>query len=363
MRQLKTQGSSKINQHCTASLTVVHSKDGLKVDICQQHYGHEQSLGYIRLSQSAHQYIAAQLSKGVSFDRILDDVRDSVGLSLQRIHLLTKKDIQNIERAHNIKGIQRHADDALSVSAWVEELTNENEGNPVILYKAQGQTLQCSNLNKEDFILALQTPLQKHMLQKCGKNIVCMDSTHGTNAYDFKLISLLVVDDFGEGFPVAWCLCNREDKHALVNFLNKVKENTGLVTPAYFMSDDAEQFFTAWTEVFGLCPNKLLCTWHVDRAWRGKLSIIGNKELEATVYHSLRVLLEETDISTFEKIQEETLEQLLKCPMTEKFGKYYEKNYKERKNQWAACYRKGCTANTNMYVESFHRVIKHIYLK
>ena len=65
--------------------------------------------------------------------------------------------------------------------------------------------------------------------------------------------------------------------------------------PAWFMSNDAEQFYTAWIAVFGPGPKKMLCTWHVDRAWRTNLkSLIGDKETEATVYHSLRVLLEET---------------------------------------------------------------------
>ena len=173
-RQLKTQGSSKIDHHCTASLTVIHSKDTVKVDVCQQHYGHAQSLGHIRLPKSAQQNIAAQLSRGIAFDRVLDDMRDSIGSNLERIHLLTRKDIQNIEKAYNIKGIQKHSNDAISVTAWVEEFKNLNEGNPVILYKTQGHELPGhENLKQDDFILALQTPLQKDMLLQYGKNIVC----------------------------------------------------------------------------------------------------------------------------------------------------------------------------------------------
>ena len=73
--------------------------------------------------------------------------------------------------------------------------------------------------------------------------------------------------------------------------------------PAWFMSDDAEQFYTAWIAVFGPGPKKLLCTWHVDRAWRTKLkSLIGDKETEARVYHNLRVLLEETSTSQYENL-------------------------------------------------------------
>ena len=47
--------------------------------------------------------------------------------------------------------------------------------------------------------------------QKFAHKGVCRDSTHGTNAYEFILTTLLVRDEFGQGFPVGWCLSNQED--------------------------------------------------------------------------------------------------------------------------------------------------------
>ena len=57
----------------------------------------------------------------------------------------------------------------------------------------------------------IQTEFIKDMLQKFGGSIVCMDSTHGTNAYQFLLISVMVLHDCGEGIPVAWAINNKED--------------------------------------------------------------------------------------------------------------------------------------------------------
>ena len=37
------------------------------------------------------------------------------------------------------------------------------------------------------------------------------------------------------------------------------------------MSDDADQFYNAWVDVFGDGPKKLLCTWHVDKNWKEAL--------------------------------------------------------------------------------------------
>ena len=48
---------------------------------------------------------------------------------------------------------------------------------------------------------------------------------------------------------------------------------------------------------------------------------------------------------------------------TKKFAEYFENNYKLRSTQWASCYRINSGINTNMYVESFHHVLKYNFLK
>ena len=165
-------------------------------------------------------------------------------------------------------------------------------------------------------MLVIQAPNQKQLLQKFGSNIVCMDDTHGTNRYHFYLITVLVVDEFGEGCPVAWCLCNRTDLYILIDFLMAVKENVGTIKPQWVMTDDAEQYYKAWVAVFGLGPHKLLCTWHVDRAWCNTIKGIKDKEIAALVYHNIRVLLEESNPETFKTMLVKTLVQLNECPET-----------------------------------------------
>lgn len=76
---------------------------------------------------------------GVSFDSILDKVHNSVGNQLERTHLITKKDLYNIETSFKLRGDQRHKDDATSVRMWIEELKSQDSSNPVLLYKPQGQ--------------------------------------------------------------------------------------------------------------------------------------------------------------------------------------------------------------------------------
>ena len=129
------------------------------------------------------------------------------------------------------------------------------------------------------------------------------------------------------------------------------------------MSDLAGQFYTAWVASFGNRPHKLVCMWHVDRAWRENLRQLKDSEPEATVYHNLRVLLEETDHHKFELLLDQTIEELSKSSTTANFGKYFQTHYANTKEQWATCYRKDAFVNTNMYVEAFNRVLKYVYMK
>ena len=126
-------------------------------------------------------------------------MRSSVSDSFKRAHLLQRKDIHNIERILKLEGGQRHHDDATSVAAWVEEMRGMGDDNVVLSYKPQGASDDKTGLQTDDFIIVLQTPVQAEMLKEFGGKVVCVDATQGTNAYEFKLITLLVVDEHGEG--------------------------------------------------------------------------------------------------------------------------------------------------------------------
>ena len=94
-RRSKIQGTSRITAHCTASITLSKTEDNtLRVEVHTIHYGHEKSLGHLRLTHSECAAIAGQLAEGVHFQHILDNIRDSLGTEFKRIHLLTRKDIK-----------------------------------------------------------------------------------------------------------------------------------------------------------------------------------------------------------------------------------------------------------------------------
>ena len=175
IRSEKKQGSSKIGSYCTAGIHCEHLKDGkIKTEVVKTHYGHDCSLGHLRIPEQDRLAIASMLSQGVSFDNILNKIRDSVSKQIDRFHLTTKKDLHNVQRSFNIRQEQRHTVDAVSVKIWVDEM-GQRKDNPVVFYKEQGKWEATVGINRgldrDDFALVIQTNLQAEVLRQCGDNL------------------------------------------------------------------------------------------------------------------------------------------------------------------------------------------------
>ena len=56
---------------------------------------------------------------------------------------------------------------------------------------------------------------QVSILKKFGEHLVYIDSTHESNGYDFSLITLMVIEKFGEEFPIARLKIHYEIENAL----------------------------------------------------------------------------------------------------------------------------------------------------
>ncbi|XP_065677422.1 uncharacterized protein LOC124808593 [Hydra vulgaris] len=310
--------------------------------------GHKNEIQHISLSSVQRQETASKLKTGVTKDRILNDIRDETSCVQSRLHLTQRQDIKNLEKAFNINSIQLHANDQDSVGIWLKE-SQMKANSPVLYYKLQGVLDTCNTFKESDFIIIMQTEHQKKMLQQFGKNGVCIDSTHGTNAYDFLLTSMLVVDELGEGQPVGWCIANK---------------HSGSFCPKWIMSDLASQYYEAFCDVYLCAPLKLWCTWHVDKAWRKELhKKVHNLEMEADIYKRIRFVFQLNDKNLFDDYLNSLMGYLQSSILTQMFAEYFEKYWVNNKHIWVFCYRMGHGINTNMYIESFHKVFKYSYLQ
>ena len=116
-----------------------------------------------------------------------------------RKHFVTRQDIANVRMKIKDLTVIRNQEDAISVDMFVNELQKEPY-NPILLYKRQHDTSSSyPSLPKESFVFAMQTEFQKDCYQQYATKILCVDATHGTNAYGFKLITVMVADEFGQG--------------------------------------------------------------------------------------------------------------------------------------------------------------------
>ncbi|GFT98355.1 MULE domain-containing protein [Trichonephila clavipes] len=174
-----------------------------------------------------------------------------------------------------------------------------------------------------------------------------MDSTHGTNGYNFLLSTILVIDDKCEGFPVRFRISNKQDHVIFQYALTKIKECGLNIEAKVFMYDIDNSFYNAWIETFKSPEFRLWCIWHVDQAWRKNLKLIKNREKQVSVYQELCSILQETIVLAFQRMLEKFILQLQHAGELE-FANYFNKYYFDRCEKWAYCYRKGLGINTNM---------------
>ncbi|XP_035210003.1 uncharacterized protein LOC118184443 [Stegodyphus dumicola] len=173
IRHLKLQGSKKINGFCPASITVIETDGKCCVQYLKTHVGHKNEIGHMFLSKEDRMHLASKIAAGIPFERILGEIRDSIAGDQTRMHLVTRHDLHNIEFLFNLSSV-RHADDAVSVDSWVREMEG-TENSCVLFYKPQGQLSDMyPELNLEDFILIIMNEAQCYMLEKFGKDCVCV---------------------------------------------------------------------------------------------------------------------------------------------------------------------------------------------
>lgn len=251
LRHLKTQDSLKINGTCPAGILVTVESDGkYKIVVTETHVGHETDIEHLHLSVPEKKLITTKIASKIPFDIILNEIRDSVsGSDLMRIHLLTRKDLNNIERQFNLScSAVRHSNDAVSVDSWAKQMKNEC----VLYYKPQDCICDVHpELKSDDFVLVLMNNAQAEMMEKFGGDCICVDGTHGLNSYNFEIHTLMVIDDMRQGFPCAFLMSNRSDETVLKIFFSFIKRRTKIITPNVFMSDMAEAYLNAWLNIMG----------------------------------------------------------------------------------------------------------------
>lgn len=234
--------------------------------------------------------------------------------------------------------------------------------NPVLRFKRQGEkSTHTGGVELNDFIWGIQTEFQQGMFVQYANKLVCVDATHGTNAYGFQLITTLVIDDCDKGIPVARLISNKESRDVLRVIFSSIREKCGDVKTEIVMTDDAEAYHNAWISAFSRPDKKLLSSWPVDRNWRRKINEHVQDSKLKLLYAALKSLQNETSEAEFRRSLQKFLAWL--SDVSEAMATYFEREYTRRPREWASCFRVGTRTNTNVFVESFHRTLKEVYFE
>ncbi|GFR16068.1 uncharacterized protein TNCT_342451 [Trichonephila clavata] len=362
-RHEKIEGFVKCGKTCPAFMNAIREQkeEAIKITVEYQsvHAGHEMQAGKLRLHQEDRRNLEALLKVGVPSTKIIENIQAKCPPT-ERLGLLTRKDLYNVCQSFKVDESVLHAEDAVSIDLQVLKMQRDSY-DPVLLYKPLGSSLTSNPLiQKQDFILGIVNEAQLELLELYGKNIIMMDSTHGTNQYGYLLTTIMVSEDNHEGLPIAVCYSNRVSSNVLEPFFEEIKIRLPHLRPKVFMSDDDPAFYNAWRRVFREVEFILLCSWRVSRSWNRNLNgKIKNIELKKEMSDKLKQLVNEIHVVTFERMYEDFVQKYTKNEEAKNFITYFEKIYGGRKQKWAYCYRVGCGINTNMKLERWHQELKY----
>lgn len=246
-RALKKQGSRKINAYCPAKINMKHFTDDgfILIEFNATHCGHQMEIHHLNLTEGDKQALANNLARNVPFNCILDSVRNKASEPLGRLHLLTKKDLQNIKKRFNVSNGNRNVSDLAWIEAWANEMTSRKERNPVLLFKQANGKSDDPEMRSEDFFLAIMTGDQLECLKLFGSNCIVIDTIQGANPYRYEFTAVMVVDDSQGGVAVSFMYCSRKDQLAYEVFFRAIKRRAGAVMPTVFMSGDDEALYDA----------------------------------------------------------------------------------------------------------------------
>ena len=380
--RMNKKGRTKTGRKCLARLLVKYQHESIVVKYIASH-NHSLEFTNTRhqpLPVNTLQNIKQQLAIGIPPRDVQASLRKGVSIRdgrgdkphFLKQHLITLRRLNEMKRRLKMNG-RLDNDDVTSVMLKVKQLQSE-EYDPILIYKPQGSdfiagkiTNQSIDSNTSDFmetfIIGFQTKEQCSVMKTGCKKILCIDSTHCTNKYDFYLINLVVPDEFGKGYPIAHFICNRQDEEVMTWIFMSLRSKNPTIKINAVMTDDDLAIFNALEAVFGKNVRHLLCIWHIHRSWMRKLrQEVHEEPLRQEMYHSLCTLLYERNENNFKELVRKFMRQYSQYG---NFIDYFQDYYMSRSHKWALCYRNFLHANTdtNMYVESFHNRLKTYFME
>lgn len=344
--RIKKLGSSKISAHCTALIKYFEERNGrVKATVCSTHYGHDRDHRFLRLTKIQKRYIAEKMKSGVSRELVLDSVRSSFVNKLDRIHELSKKDLNNIQKSFNIPKQspepRKAGIEALSNpwnifrESWTNEIDVGDE-SPVLFYKEAN--VEAPNLRLEDKCLILMTKGQRDLFIKfCSNGVLYASTLKLSTTLPLFLVVIFVLDDFYEMLPVCFMVTNDRRKDVIKVCFNEILNIAGPVVLRAFATDNEPSIFEAWCEIMGPASrNLIIANRYVDAEWRNNLTLVKDEALQGDIYDKLYEFIESAEGT--EQMFQSLIAELRSSCMSSAFATYLERNFLPNIQLWSTHY-------------------------
>ena len=124
---------------------------------------------------------------------------------------MTSKDVHNM--VYRLRQSKRQGDLHERVRVVLEDFSS-TDGNVVRVYKGEDDTAHCITLATKN--------MRRHF--SCFGEILIIDSTHGTNSSQYKLMGMMVHDAFGHGQFVQHAVIDAESSVNMSSAFQAFKE-------------------------------------------------------------------------------------------------------------------------------------------
>ncbi|KAK8711153.1 hypothetical protein V6N13_146446 [Hibiscus sabdariffa] len=256
------------------------------------------------ISEDLRLRVLSLLYVGVSVETIMQRHNEFVekqGGPYNRDDLLTHRYVRRQERSIRRSTYELDADDAVSVSMWVE-----SHQNHVFFYE--------DFTDSDPFTLGIQTEWQLQQMIRFGNcSLIASDSRIGTNKLKYPVHSLVVFNSYKKAIPIAWIITPRfasADAHRWMRALfNRVRTKDPTWKLAGFIVDDPSMDVLTIRDVFEC--SVLLSFWRVRHAWHKNLvNRCSGKELRVEISRRLQLAVDDIcgghgNVDLFERFMED----------------------------------------------------------
>ncbi|XP_039048325.1 uncharacterized protein LOC120189060 isoform X2 [Hibiscus syriacus] len=256
------------------------------------------------ISEDLRLRVLSLLHVGVSVETIMQRHNESVekqGGPYNRDDLLTHRYVRRQERSIRRSTYELDADDAVSVSMWVE-----SHQNYVFFYE--------DFTDSDPFVLGIQTEWQLQQMIRFGNHsLLASDSRFGTNKFQYPIHSLIVFNSDKKAIPVAWIITPRfatVDAHRWMRALyNRVRTKDPTWKLAGFIVDDPSIDVHTIRDVFEC--SILISFWRVRHAWhKNLLKRCAETEMRIEISRRLGLIIDDIcrgcgNVDLFEKFMED----------------------------------------------------------